>query len=127
MCTALVYVDDATSPLMVVRFTATDSTFSYIEEPELPHVRAAAHRKSRPALRDSRAAGPEEPNSGIQSGSQSSKGQIIDTAASGAASWWRELRVEFGQRQRAVFHRTASHLHRYRALQLASALLPLSS
>lgn len=31
MCTALVYVDDATSRLMVVRFTATESTFSYFE------------------------------------------------------------------------------------------------
>ena len=31
MCTALVYVDDATSGLMLVRFTATESTFSYFE------------------------------------------------------------------------------------------------
>jgi len=31
MCTALVYVDDATSRLMVVHFTATESTFSYFE------------------------------------------------------------------------------------------------
>jgi hypothetical protein len=31
MCTALVYVDDATSRLMVVRFTGSESTFSYFE------------------------------------------------------------------------------------------------
>lgn len=31
MCTALVYVDDATSALMLVRFTTTESTFSYFE------------------------------------------------------------------------------------------------
>src|SRR5690348_9289873 len=31
MCTALVYVDDATSRLMLVRFTPTESTFSYFE------------------------------------------------------------------------------------------------
>jgi transposase len=31
MCTALVYVDDATSRLMLVRFTAAESTFSYFE------------------------------------------------------------------------------------------------
>lgn len=31
MCTALVYVDDATSRLMVVRFAGTESTFSYFE------------------------------------------------------------------------------------------------
>jgi hypothetical protein len=30
-CTALVYVDDATSRLMVVRFTQTESTFGYFE------------------------------------------------------------------------------------------------
>jgi transposase len=30
-CTALVYVDDATSRLMVVRFTPTESTFGYFE------------------------------------------------------------------------------------------------
>ena len=30
-CTALVYVDDATSRLMVVRFTGTESTFAYFE------------------------------------------------------------------------------------------------
>jgi len=31
MCTAIVYVDDATSQLMVVRFTGTESTFAYFE------------------------------------------------------------------------------------------------
>ena len=31
MCTALVYVDDATSRLMVVHFTGTESTFAYFE------------------------------------------------------------------------------------------------
>jgi len=31
MCTAIVYVDDATSRLMVVRFTGTESTFAYFE------------------------------------------------------------------------------------------------
>jgi transposase len=31
MCTALVYVDDATSRLMTVRFTGTESTFAYFE------------------------------------------------------------------------------------------------
>jgi transposase len=31
MCTALVYVDDATSRLMVVRFAGTESTFAYFE------------------------------------------------------------------------------------------------
>ena len=31
MCTALVYVDDATSRLMLVRFMTTESTFSYFE------------------------------------------------------------------------------------------------
>jgi transposase len=31
MCTALVYVDDATSRLMVVRFAGSESTFSYFE------------------------------------------------------------------------------------------------
>jgi transposase len=31
MCTALVYVDDATSRLMVVRFGGTESTFAYFE------------------------------------------------------------------------------------------------
>jgi len=31
MCTALVYVDDATSQLMVVRFAGSESTFSYFE------------------------------------------------------------------------------------------------
>jgi hypothetical protein len=31
MCTALVYVDDATSALMLVRFTTTESTFTYFE------------------------------------------------------------------------------------------------
>ena len=30
-CVALVYVDDATSRLMVVHFTGTESTFSYFE------------------------------------------------------------------------------------------------
>jgi hypothetical protein len=30
-CTALVYVDDATSRLMVVRFTGAESTFAYFE------------------------------------------------------------------------------------------------
>ena len=30
-CTAIVYVDDATSRLMVVRFTGTESTFAYFE------------------------------------------------------------------------------------------------
>jgi len=30
-CTLLVYVDDATSRLMVLHFTATESTFSYFE------------------------------------------------------------------------------------------------
>jgi hypothetical protein len=31
MCTAIVYVDDATSRLMVVRFAGTESTFAYFE------------------------------------------------------------------------------------------------
>lgn len=31
MCTAIVYVDDATSRLMVVRFAGSESTFSYFE------------------------------------------------------------------------------------------------
>jgi hypothetical protein len=31
MCTVLVYVDDATSRLMVVRFTGAESTFAYFE------------------------------------------------------------------------------------------------
>src|ERR1700728_4060321 len=31
MCTALVYVDDATSRLMTVRFTGSESTFAYFE------------------------------------------------------------------------------------------------
>ena len=31
MCTAIVYVDDATSRLMVVRFTGAESTFAYFE------------------------------------------------------------------------------------------------
>jgi transposase len=31
MCTALVFVDDATSRLMTVRFTGTESTFAYFE------------------------------------------------------------------------------------------------
>ncbi|ALX45734.1 hypothetical protein I6G56_22475 [Burkholderia humptydooensis] len=30
-CTLLVYVDDATSRLMMLHFTATESTFSYFE------------------------------------------------------------------------------------------------
>ena len=31
MCTALVFVDDATSRLIAVRFTGTESTFAYFE------------------------------------------------------------------------------------------------
>ena len=31
MCTAIVYVDDATSRLMVVRFAGSESTFAYFE------------------------------------------------------------------------------------------------
>ena len=43
-CTLLVYVDDATSRLMVLHFTATESTFSYFEA-----TRAYIERHGKPA------------------------------------------------------------------------------
>jgi hypothetical protein len=39
-CTLLVYVDDATSRLMTLHFTATESTFSYVSAREPPLLRA---------------------------------------------------------------------------------------
>ena len=36
-CTLLVYVDDATSRLMTLHFTATESTFSYFEATRAYH------------------------------------------------------------------------------------------
>src|SRR6201997_813107 len=44
VCTLLVYVDDATSRLMVLHFTATESTFSYFEA-----TRAYIERHGKPA------------------------------------------------------------------------------
>nr|WP_268964417.1 ISNCY family transposase [Paraburkholderia domus] len=48
-CTLLVYVDDATSRLMQVLFTATESTFSYFEA-----TRAYIERHGNPSLSDRR-------------------------------------------------------------------------
>ncbi|SAK61952.1 transposase [Caballeronia ptereochthonis] len=42
-CTLLVYVDDATSQLMTLHFTATESTFSYFEA-----TRACIERYGKP-------------------------------------------------------------------------------
>lgn len=43
MCTALVFVDDATSRLMLVKFTSTESTFTYFEA-----MREYLHRYGKP-------------------------------------------------------------------------------
>ena len=49
VCTLLVYVDDATSRLMTLHFTATESTFSYYEATRAARVfrRAGADRRLR--------------------------------------------------------------------------------
>ncbi|PCE30590.1 ISNCY family transposase [Burkholderia ubonensis] len=46
-CTLLVYVDDATSRLMMLHFTATESTFSYFEFAKPPRSDFDAHRPLR--------------------------------------------------------------------------------